>query len=109
MPTTSKSPFRLAISREPTPLSQVLPTTSSRFPKLQEGGRVEISQESWKISRKVGQLIGKGGAGLYVDYGGPQMFGNSFRVRPLSSFALKFRNNPKKKERLTSRASGTIR
>jgi hypothetical protein len=70
---------------------------------------VEISQESWKISRKVGQLIGKGGAGLYVDYGGPQMFGNSFRVRPLSSFALKFRNNPKKKERLTSRASGTIR
>ena len=82
MPTTSKSPFRLAVSREPTPLSQVLPTTSPRFPLLQEGGRVEISQESWKISRKVGQLIAKGGAGLYVDYGGPQMFGNSFRVSP---------------------------
>jgi NADH dehydrogenase [ubiquinone] 1 alpha subcomplex assembly factor 7 len=80
MPTTAKSPFRLAVSREPTPLSQVLPTTSPRFPKLQEGGRVEISQESYKISRKVGQLISKGGAGLYIDYGGPQMFGNSFRV-----------------------------
>lgn len=46
---------------------------------------MEISQESWKISRKVGELIGKGGAGLYIDYGGPQMFGNSFRVRPVSS------------------------
>jgi hypothetical protein len=70
---------------------------------------VEISQESWKISRKVGQLIGKGGAGLYVDYGGPQMFGNSFRVRPLSSSVLNSRDKPKKEVRLTSRASGTIK
>jgi hypothetical protein len=70
---------------------------------------VEISQESWKISRKVGQLIGKGGAGLYVDYGGPQMFGNSFRVRPLSLFTLNSKNRPEKEVRLTSRASGIIR
>jgi hypothetical protein len=62
---------------------------------------VEISQESWKISRKVGQLIGKGGAGLYVDYGGPQMFGNSFRVRSLSSVIDK----TKKEMRLISRGS----
>lgn len=45
-----------------------------------EGARVEISQESWKISRKVGELIKHGGAGLIVDYGGPQSFGDSFRV-----------------------------
>jgi NADH dehydrogenase [ubiquinone] 1 alpha subcomplex assembly factor 7 len=83
MPTTAKYPFRLALSRDPTPLSQVLPTTSSRFAQLPEGGRVEISQESWKISRQVGQLIKNGGAGLYIDYGGSQLFGSSFRVRPL--------------------------
>ena len=41
---------------------------------------MEISQESWKISRQVGQLIKNGGAGLFVDYGGPQLFGSSFRV-----------------------------
>jgi len=68
---------------------------------------VEISQESWKISRKVGQLIGKGGAGLYVDYGGPQMFGNSFRVCPKFSSEQQDNGETKKEERrLTSRDSG---
>ena len=70
---------------------------------------MEISQESWKISRKVGQLIGKGGAGLYVDYGGPQMFGNSFRVSLSSSSTFNSRPSSKKEKRLTSRDSGTIK
>lgn len=82
LPTAAKYPFRLAMSREPTPLSQVLPKTSPRFASMIEGARVEIAQESWKISRKVGELIKHGGAGLVVDYGGPRLFGSSFRVRP---------------------------
>lgn len=69
------------MSRDQTPLSQVLPRTSPRFASMLEGARVEISQESWKINRKVGELIKHGGAGLVVDYGAPQLFGSSFRVR----------------------------
>lgn len=72
------------MSPDPTPLSQILPKTSPRFAAMVEGGRVEIAQESWKISRKVGELIKHGGAGLAVDYGGPKLFGSSFRVRPQS-------------------------
>ena len=68
------------MSRDPTPLSQVLPKTSSRFAAMLEGSRVEIAQDSWKISRQIGGLIKHGGAGLVVDYGGPQLFGSSFRV-----------------------------
>jgi NADH dehydrogenase [ubiquinone] 1 alpha subcomplex assembly factor 7 len=66
-----------------------LPASSPRFPALLEGARLEISQESWKISRKVGQLISHGGAGLFVDYGGPRLFGESFRVG-VHSFAWKW-------------------
>lgn len=87
LPTAAKYPFRLAMSRDPTPLSQVLPKTSPRFAAMLEGSRVEIAQESWKISRKVGELIKHGGAGLVVDYGGPRLFGDSFRVGPLYSLS----------------------
>jgi NADH dehydrogenase [ubiquinone] 1 alpha subcomplex assembly factor 7 len=40
-----------------------------------------VAQDSWKIMRKVGELISSGGgAGLVVDYGGDRVFGSSFRV-----------------------------
>ena len=44
---------------------------------------MEISAESWKIMRRAGELIASseaGGAGLVVDYGADQHFGQSFRV-----------------------------
>lgn len=79
---TGKKTFRLAMSREPNSLSTVLPATSPRFASLPTGSRVEIASESWKISRRIGELIksGEGGAGLVIDYGGDRHYGSSFRV-----------------------------
>lgn len=55
-----------------------------------------MSQDSWKIARRLGEIItgrqsgtgsasalaggGGGGAGLIVDYGGDRAYGSSFRV-----------------------------
>lgn len=83
----SVSGLRLALSRTPTTLSSVLPVTSPRFAQLPVGARLEIAQDSFKIMRKVGEVIGAsaqdgkgGGAGLVVDYGGERPFESSFRV-----------------------------
>lgn len=77
--------LQYALSPTPTPLSTALPATSPRFPSLPVGSRIEIAQDSFKIMRKVGQLLGgkdgKGqGAGLVIDYGGDKAYGTSFRV-----------------------------
>lgn len=88
---TSKQPFRLAICREANSLSTVLPATSPRYAKLPTGTRVEISVESWKISRRIGEIIrgGAGGAGLMIDYGGDRHYGSSFRVSRRSVLRIK--------------------
>ncbi|EIW72696.1 hypothetical protein TREMEDRAFT_25891, partial [Tremella mesenterica DSM 1558] len=92
--TSTKSPFHMTLSREPTPLSTVLPATSPRFASIPSGGRLEIAGESWRIMRRLGEIIsseeGKastskrrgrgGGAGLIIDYGGEKYYGASFRA-----------------------------
>ncbi|WRT65970.1 uncharacterized protein IL334_002921 [Kwoniella shivajii] len=83
---TSRSGLRLSISPSPTPLSSVLPATSPRFASLPVGSRVEIAQESFKIMRRAGELLGSGhtkcggGCGVVVDYGGDRAYGQSFRA-----------------------------
>jgi hypothetical protein len=93
--TQANSGLTLAVSREPTTMSQVLPATSDRFASVPVGGRVEISKDSFETMRMVGQLIsaandedvsanksgGVGGAGLVIDYGTDGFSSNSFRVR----------------------------
>ncbi|WWC68354.1 uncharacterized protein I206_102279 [Kwoniella pini CBS 10737] len=79
---TSKSGLRLSISPSPTALSTVLPASSPRFAKLSTGSRIEVSQDSFKIMRRIGELLGKGkgGCGVVVDYGGDRSYGQSFRA-----------------------------
>ncbi|CAD6588103.1 MAG: hypothetical protein TREMPRED_004934 [Tremellales sp. Tagirdzhanova-0007] len=80
---SSPSGLRLALARDATPLSTALPTTSRRFANLAVGTRIEVAQESWKVMRKVGELLssnGGGGVGIVVDYGGDRTFGSSFRA-----------------------------
>ncbi|KAJ9116851.1 hypothetical protein QFC22_004508 [Naganishia vaughanmartiniae] len=92
--TQANSGLTLAVSREPTTLSQVLPATSDRFASVPVGGRVEISKDSFETMRMVGQLISAtrdedtsadqssraGGAGLVIDYGADGYSSNSFRA-----------------------------
>ncbi|WVW80448.1 hypothetical protein I302_102430 [Kwoniella bestiolae CBS 10118] len=79
---SSKSGLCLSLSSAPTPLSTVLPATSPRFSKLSTGSRIEVAQDSFKIMRRVGEIIGKGlgGSGVVVDYGGDRSYGQSFRA-----------------------------
>ncbi|WWC88170.1 uncharacterized protein L201_003075 [Kwoniella dendrophila CBS 6074] len=90
---SSKSGLRLSISPSPTPLSTVLPATSPRFAKLSKGSRIEVAQDSFKIMRRIGELLGNkgknaasgagaasGGCGVVVDYGGDRSYGQSFRA-----------------------------
>ncbi|WVQ96988.1 hypothetical protein IAU59_004097 [Kwoniella sp. CBS 9459] len=87
---SSKSGLRLSLSPTSTPLSTVLPATSPRFSKLHTGSRTEVAQDSFKIMRQAGQLIGAGsgvggnrtggGCGLVVDYGGDKTYSSSFRA-----------------------------
>ncbi|RSH90450.1 hypothetical protein EHS25_001055 [Saitozyma podzolica] len=104
------SGLHLALSQEPTPLSTVLPATSPRFARLPIGSRIELAQDSWRIMRKLGEIVGGGtnasarasatsvgesggsfavdgvegaggrGAGLVIDYGADRVFGSSFRA-----------------------------
>jgi NADH dehydrogenase [ubiquinone] 1 alpha subcomplex assembly factor 7 len=92
--TTTPSGLTLALSRDPSTLSDVLPGTSPRFDTVPVGGRVEISKDSYEMMRMVGELVsgarseaeeedgkgGVGGAGLVVDYGKDGFSSNSFRV-----------------------------
>ena len=64
----------------PTPSSTVLGFSSPRFEKLAIGTRIEVSPLAFKIARRVGELVGEGGAALIMDYGGEKVFGDSFRV-----------------------------
>jgi NADH dehydrogenase [ubiquinone] 1 alpha subcomplex assembly factor 7 len=90
--------------------------SSTRFDKLPVGSFIEVSPTSFRIAHQVGRLlaakpppsdisgrsrslpkdeaevvergeeVGVGGCGLIIDYGGANVFGDSFRV----SFHLSF-------------------
>lgn len=62
-------------------LSSLLPAASKRYSALPIGSRMEISPDSSRIVRGLGQTMAAGGAGLVIDYGGDRSFSNSFRVR----------------------------
>lgn len=98
--TDPSSGLTLALSREPSTLSDILPTTSSRFEDVPIGGRVEISKDSYEMMRMLGKLVsglegddgeaqgGMGGVGLVVDYGKDGFSSNSFRVSREMSFCV---------------------
>ncbi|ORX34147.1 S-adenosyl-L-methionine-dependent methyltransferase [Kockovaella imperatae] len=86
----SHSGLRLTRSREANSSALLIPATSPRFAALPIGARVEIAQDSWKIARKIGEMLQRsepgstsssaGGAGLIVDYGADKLFPDSFRA-----------------------------
>ena len=95
-PARLATPFRQVLSPAPTPTATLLGLSSPRFLKLPPGSRVEVSPTSFKISRKIGELLRgtasgetadtvrskSAGSALIVDYGGDKAYGNSFRVSP---------------------------
>lgn len=95
---TTGSPlsFRRVLAPRPSAISHVLGHSSLRFKNLPVGSSLEVSPTSFKIARKVGELLTSrkseeentpiGGCGLIIDYGGDHAFGDSFRV----SFPQKF-------------------
>ena len=73
--------LRRVLSPSPTAASTLLGRSSLRFEQMPEGSRLEVSAASFRIARKVGELLSPGGCALVVDYGGDSPFGDSFRVR----------------------------
>ncbi|KAK0446166.1 S-adenosyl-L-methionine-dependent methyltransferase [Armillaria borealis] len=64
----------------PTAASTLLGRSSLRFDQMPEGSRLEVSAASFRIARKVGELLSPGGCALVVDYGGDSPFADSFRA-----------------------------
>lgn len=64
------------------PGAQLLAASSPRFQKCPTPGRIEVSLDSWKTARTMGEMITSSGqgAGLIIDYGDDRYFGNSLRV-----------------------------
>lgn len=92
--------LRRVLSREPTITSRLLGHSSTRFDDLPVGTTIEVSPNSFRTAHEVAKLLsvkpsseaaetetatetepGVGGCGLIIDYGGAQVYGNSFRVR----------------------------
>ncbi|KAI0649421.1 DUF185-domain-containing protein [Trametes meyenii] len=82
------SRFRQVLSPAPTPSSTLLGLSSPRYQKLPVGSRIEVSPASFKIARRIAELLydaetgGTQSAGnaLIIDYGGEKVYGNSFRA-----------------------------
>ncbi|KAG7451355.1 DUF185-domain-containing protein [Guyanagaster necrorhizus] len=72
--------LRRVISPSPTAASTLLGRSSRRFDQLPEGSRLEVSAASFRVARKVGELLSPGGCALVVDYGGDSPFEDSFRA-----------------------------
>ncbi|KAK0205044.1 S-adenosyl-L-methionine-dependent methyltransferase [Desarmillaria ectypa] len=72
--------LRRVLSPSPTAASTLLGRSSLRFDQFPEGSRLEVSAASFRIARKVGELLSPGGCALVVDYGGDSPFGDSFRA-----------------------------
>ena len=91
--------------------------SSPRFDKLPVGSFIEVSPTSFRIAHQVGRLLaakpppsdipsrsrqdateeaekgeepGVGGCGLIIDYGGANVFGDSFRVRLQHSSSFRY-------------------
>ncbi|TFK74089.1 DUF185-domain-containing protein, partial [Pluteus cervinus] len=81
--TTPKYPFHRVLTPTPTPISSILGSSSPRFQTIPEGGQLEVSPFAFRMARQVGFLLSQnrvGGAGLIIDYGGDNCFGDSFRA-----------------------------
>jgi NADH dehydrogenase [ubiquinone] 1 alpha subcomplex assembly factor 7 len=78
----SQTRFRPVLATEPSPVSTLLGASSPRFSSLPIGARIEVSAASFRIARKLGELIslGAGGSALIIDYGTNHAVGNSFRA-----------------------------
>lgn len=79
--------LRRVLSTRPSAASTLLGLSSPRFKSLPLGSTIEVSPSSFKIARKIGELLaspGKsassGGCALIIDYGGDKAYGNSFRA-----------------------------
>ena len=82
------------LSKTPSPISTVLGNSSERFRDLPVGSTIEVSPTAFRLAHKIGQLLSTdtqvgdkqslGGSGLIIDYGGDQVFEDSFRVRYFS-------------------------
>lgn len=81
LPAANNAQFSLAVDREPSLISRLLPASSDRFERIPVGSRLEVSPESSKAVREMGKLIQNGGAGLVIDYGADRAFSDSMRVR----------------------------
>ena len=89
-PTKTPLSFRRVLAPRPSAVSHVLAHSSLRFQNLPVGSSLEVSPTSFKIARKVGELLSSGkseergtfvgGCGLIIDYGADHAFGDSFRV-----------------------------
>jgi NADH dehydrogenase [ubiquinone] 1 alpha subcomplex assembly factor 7 len=81
LPVANNARFSLAVDREQSLLSQLLPAASKRFSALPTGSQMEISPDSSRIVRSAARLMkAGGGAALVVDYGDDRVFANSFRA-----------------------------
>ncbi|KAF5391635.1 hypothetical protein D9757_002467 [Collybiopsis confluens] len=73
------------LSPQKTAISTIFGNSSSRFQALPIGSDLEVSPTSFRLARKVGELLTKkngaspGGCGLIIDYGNANAFGSSRR------------------------------
>ena len=81
------SSFRRVLKPCPFNLAHILGRSSLNFQNLRDESSLEVSPASFKITRKIGELLtsGKsfspiGGCSMIVDYGGDHTFGDSFTV-----------------------------
>lgn len=73
--------LRYVISPSATLPSKIfLSETDPKYKDIQGGTRIEVCPEAWEIAEKCTELVGKSGAGLFIDYGDERFFGNSFRA-----------------------------
>lgn len=87
--------LRTVLSPTSTATANLLGASSPRFEKIPVGSRLEVSPVSFKIARRIGELLrsdslgeaGASGCALIVDYGGEKSYGNSFRVSPISPYS----------------------
>ena len=80
--------FHEVISDTSTAVSTLLGASSQRFQKLPVGSRIEVSPASFRIARRIGEILSSqhdgaehvAGCALVMDYGDDNVFGDSFRV-----------------------------
>lgn len=76
--------LRYVVSPSTTLASRLLlPEEDKQLKELSDGARVEICPEAYEIAANAAKLVSGKGAGLIIDYGAEQIFGNSFRVGDL--------------------------